>query len=212
CLTGGTGQVPDTLMYRRIRTGTESGRDVVRLGLIDPFASQVIDTLIQLGLEISSEGFEGHPIGTIFTIGDHNAVMEKSRQMTINPFQGMSEAERNILDPTIRDAVKNFSVLDGAFVIREDGVVLSAGRYLSSVAEGVDVQLGLGARHAAAAAISSITECLALTVSHTSGKVRVYKGGKQLLELGGVGRRRSIPERLTTSQTPAPVPPKERPG
>ncbi|RKH39355.1 hypothetical protein D7V93_40350, partial [Corallococcus llansteffanensis] len=28
-----------------------------------------------------------------------------------------------------RDAIKNFSVLDGAFVIREDGVVLSAGRY-----------------------------------------------------------------------------------
>src|SRR5690606_39581711 len=64
---GGTGQVPDTLMYRRIRTGTESGRDVERLGLMDPFASQVMDTLIQLGLEISSEGFEGHPIGTIFT-------------------------------------------------------------------------------------------------------------------------------------------------
>jgi diadenylate cyclase len=212
CLAGGTGQVPDTLMYRRIRTGTEAGRDVERLGLVDPFASQVMDTLIQLGLEISSEGFEGHPIGTIFTIGDHNAVMEKSRQMTINPFQGMSEAERNILDPNIRDAVKNFSVLDGAFVIREDGVVLSAGRYLSSVSEGVDVQLGLGARHAAAAAISSLTECLALTVSQTSGKVRVYKGGKQLLELGGVGRRRSNPERLTALAMPVAGATKDRTG
>src|SRR5690606_29353289 len=117
CLAGGTGQAPDTLMYRRIRTGTESARDVERLGLVDPFASQVMDALIQLGLEISSEGFEGHPIGTIFTIGDHNAVMEKSRQMTINPFQGMSEAERNILDPTIRVPVKTFPVLDGAFLI-----------------------------------------------------------------------------------------------
>ena len=159
----------------------------VKLG--DQFNSQVVDALIQLALQIGQEGFEGHPIGTIITIGDHNSVLEKSRQMTINPFQGLSEVERNVLDPKIREAIKNFSVLDGAFVIREDGVVLSAGRYLSAADEGMKIPLGLGARHAAAAGITSSTRCVALVVSQTSGAVRLFKNGGILLELHQTARR-----------------------
>jgi DNA integrity scanning protein DisA with diadenylate cyclase activity len=159
----------------------------VKLG--DEFNSQVVDALIQLALQIGQEGFEGHPIGTIITIGDHNTVLEKSRQMTINPFQGISEAERNVLDPKIREAIKNFSVLDGAFVIREDGVVLAAGRYLSAADEAVKIPLGLGARHAAAAGITSTTKCVALVVSQTSGAVRLFKGGNIVLELHQTARR-----------------------
>jgi len=51
-------------------------------------------------------------------------------------------------------AIKNFAVLDGAFVIREDGVVLAAGRYLQVGEGNVELPLGLGARHAAAAAMT----------------------------------------------------------
>jgi DNA integrity scanning protein DisA with diadenylate cyclase activity len=155
----------------------------------DEFNSQVVDALIQLALQIGQEGFEGHPIGTIITIGDHNQVLEKSRQLTLNPFQGLSEAERNVLDPKIREAIKNFSVLDGAFVIREDGVVLAAGRYLSAQDQEVKIPLGLGARHAAAAGITATTHCLALVVSQTSGAVRLLKGGNIVLELHQTARR-----------------------
>jgi DNA integrity scanning protein DisA with diadenylate cyclase activity len=157
----------------------------VKLG--DEFNSQVVDALIQLALQIGQEGFEGHPIGTIITIGDHNAVLETSRQLTINPFQGLSESERNVLDPKIRDAIKNFSVLDGAFVIREDGVVLAAGRYLSANDDNVKIPLGLGARHAAS--ITATTRCIALVVSQTSGAVRLLKEGNIVLELHQTARR-----------------------
>ncbi len=109
--------------------------------------------------------------------------------MTINPFQGLSESERNVLDPKIRDAIKNFSVLDGAFVIREDGVVLAAGRYLSAHDDNVKIPLGLGARHAAAAAITATTGCIALVVSQTSGAVRLFQGGNIVLELHQTARR-----------------------
>jgi len=190
CLTGNAGQSPDTLMYRRVGQGLGAATSAEQLGLGEPFGTQVMDALIQLGLEIGQEGFEGHPIGTIFTVGDHNTVLERSRQMTINPFQGLSESERNVLDPRIRDAIKNFSVLDGAFVIREDGVVLAAGRYLSNAVGDSEVPLGLGARHAASAAITAGTRCIALSVSQTSGKVRIFKGGKMMLELGRSARRR----------------------
>jgi DNA integrity scanning protein DisA with diadenylate cyclase activity len=116
--------------------------------------------------------------------------MEKSRQLILNPFQGISEAERNVLDPKIRDAVKTFSVLDGAFVIREDGVVLAAGRYLQATSDKVKVPLGLGARHAASAAITIETRAIAIAVSQTSGTVRVFKDGEIVLELQQAARRK----------------------
>jgi DNA integrity scanning protein DisA with diadenylate cyclase activity len=150
----------------------------------------VVDAIIQLALQIGQDGFEGHPIGTIICIGDHNVVLEKSRQLTINPFQGLAEVERNVLDPKIREAIKNFSVLDGAFIMREDGVVLSAGRYLSPLSDdNVKIPLGLGARHAAAASITATTGCIALVVSQTSGAVRLFKEGNIVLELHQTARR-----------------------
>ena len=189
CMTGKLGRAPDTLMQMRIGGSLDDRLTIEGVKLGDEFNSQVVDALIQLALQVGQEGFEGHPIGSIITIGDHTSVMEKSRQMTINPFQGLSEAERNVLDPKIREAIKNFSVLDGAFVIREDGVVLAAGRYLSASDEMVKIPLGLGARHAAAASITSTTKCIALVVSQTSGAVRLFKGGNIVLELHQTARR-----------------------
>ncbi|ATB32565.1 DNA integrity scanning protein DisA nucleotide-binding domain protein [Melittangium boletus] len=189
CMTGKLGRPPDTLMQMRIGGSLDDRLAIEGVKLGDEFNSQVVDALIQLALQIGQEGFEGHPIGTILTIGDHTSVMEKSRQMTINPFQGLSESERNVLDPKIREAIKNFSVLDGSFVIREDGVVLAAGRYLSASDEAVKIPLGLGARHAAAASITSTTKSIALVVSQTSGAVRLFKGGNIVLELHQTARR-----------------------
>ncbi|NPC75488.1 hypothetical protein D7Y27_19350 [Corallococcus sp. AB004] len=189
CMTGKVGRAPDMLMQMRIGGSLDDRLAIEGVKLGEEFNSQVVDALIQLALQIGQEGFEGHPIGTIITIGDHTSVLEKSRQLTINPFQGLSESERNVLDPKIRDAIKNFSVLDGAFVIREDGVVLAAGRYLSANDDTVKIPLGLGARHAASAGITSSTHCIALTVSQTSGAVRLFKGGNIVLELHQTARR-----------------------
>jgi diadenylate cyclase len=189
CLTGRLGRHVDTMMQMRIGGSLDDRVAIEGVKLGDQFNSQVVDALIQLALQIGQEGFEGHPVGTIIVIGDHNAVMEKSRQLTINPFQGLSEAERNVLDPKIREAIKNFSVLDGAFIIREDGVVLAAGRYLTASDEEVKIPLGLGARHAAAAGITVGTASLALVVSQTSGAVRLLKEGNIVLELHQTARR-----------------------
>jgi DNA integrity scanning protein DisA with diadenylate cyclase activity len=188
-LTGRVGKTIDTMMQMRIGGSLDDRVAIEGVKLGDQFNSQVVDALIQLALQIGQEGFEGHPVGTILTIGDHNRVLESSRQLTINPFQGLSEAERNVLDPKIREAIKNFSVLDGAFIIREDGVVLAAGRYLSSNDQEVKIPLGLGARHAAAAGITATTGAIALVVSQTSGAVRLFKDGNIVLELHQTARR-----------------------
>jgi len=190
CLTGRTGsRLPDTVVRLQIGRGFEEKASIDTSGLGDEFSPQVVEALVSLAMAIGHEGFEGHPIGTIFVLGDSTAVMEQSKQLTINPFQGISEAERNVLDPKIREAIKNFAVLDGAFVIREDGVVLAAGRYLQVGEGNVELPLGLGARHAAAAAITVETNAVAISVSQSSGAVRVWKGGQSVLELQQVARQ-----------------------
>jgi diadenylate cyclase len=179
----------DTLV--RIRLGDEED-EPIRVDSLDlgpEFSSQVVEGLLHVAMEIGAEGYEGHPTGTILVVGDSTAVMEKSRQLTLNPFAGMSEAERNCLDPPIRDAIKTFAVLDGAFVIREDGVVLSAGRYLEAISKDVKLPMGLGARHTAAAAVTSATKAVAITVSQTTGTMRFFKEGEIVLELHQTARR-----------------------
>jgi len=192
CLTGRAGvKSPDTLVKLQIGRGFEEKIAIDTVSLGAEFSSQVVEALISLAMAIGHEGFEGHPIGTIFVLGDSTAVMERSKQLTINPFGGISEAERNVLDPRIREALKNFAVLDGAFIIREDGVVLAAGRYLQVGDPKTDIvlQLGLGARHAAAAGITMESKAVAISVSQSSGSVRVYQNGKTVLELQQVSRR-----------------------
>jgi diadenylate cyclase len=184
-LTGpGDDKVMDTLV--KVDIGSEDPEEKIRvdtLGLPAEFSSQVVEGLIHTAMEIGAEGYEGHPVGTIIVIGDSTAVMEKSRQLILNPFQGISEAERNSLDPPIREAVKTFSALDGAFIIREDGVVLAAGRYLLTMSREVKLPMGLGARHSAAASITAESKAIAVTVSQTTGTVRVFKEGEIVLEL-----------------------------
>jgi len=184
CCGPGEDTTADTMI--KVTIGSEDPEEKLRvdtLGLPPEFSSQVIEGLIHTAMEVGAEGYEGHAIGTILVIGDSTKVMEKSRQLILNPFQGMSEADRNCMDPPIREAVKTFSALDGAFIIREDGVVLAAGRYLLSMSREVHLPMGLGARHSAAASMTAETKAIAVTVSQTTGTVRVFREGEIVLEL-----------------------------
>ncbi len=190
CAGPGQDRVVDTLV--KVDIGSEDPEEKIRvdtLGLPPEFSSQVIEMLIHTAMEIGAEGYEGHAVGTILVIGDSTAVMERSRQLILNPFQGISEAERNVLDPPIREAIKTFSALDGAFIIREDGVVLAAGRYLLTMSREVKLPMGLGARHSAAASMTAESSAIAITVSQTTGTVRVFKQGEIVLELRQKVRR-----------------------
>jgi len=184
CCGPGDDKVADTMVKATI--GSEDPEEKIRvdtLGLPPEFSSQVIEGLIHTAMEIGAEGYEGHAIGSIIVVGESTKVMEKSRQLILNPFQGMSEADRNSLDPPIREAIKTFAALDGAFIIREDGVVLAAGRYLLSMSRDVKLPMGLGARHSAAASMTLETGAVAITVSQTTGTVRVFREGEAVLEL-----------------------------
>src|SRR4030066_2484070 len=140
---------------------------------------EVFETVLSLALEISTEGKEGRkPVGTIFVLGRHEEVLKFSHPMVINPFQGYPEEERNILDHRLKGTVKEFSSIDGAFIFREDGVILAAGRHLDASGENIEIPLGLGSRHRAAAGITRLTDPLAIVVSEETGGVRIFHHGK----------------------------------
>ena len=144
---------------------------------------EVFDTVLTLALELSSEAREGRkPAGTIFVLGKHEDVFKFSHPMVINPFQGYPEEERNILDHRLKETVKEFSSVDGAFIFREDGVILAAGRHLDASGENIEIPLGLGSRHRAAAGITSLTDALAIVISEETGEVRIFHHGKIFME------------------------------
>jgi DNA integrity scanning protein DisA with diadenylate cyclase activity len=145
---------------------------------------EVFETVLSLALELSIEGKEGRkPIGTIFVLGKHEEVLRFSHPMVINPFQGYPEEERNILDPRLKETVKEFSSIDGALIFREDGIILAAGRHLDASGENIEIPLGLGSRHRAAAGITSLTDALAIVISEETGGVRIFHHGKIFMEI-----------------------------
>jgi diadenylate cyclase len=146
----------------------------------DPAA---FDALLTLCVDIGHEGREGKPVGLLVTLGDHAGVMDRSRALVLNPFEGHRESHRCILAPSARRALREFSGMDGAFVVRSDGVILAGGRYLRDVGPDTSVPSGLGARHRAAAGITAAARCIAFCVSETTGDTRVFGGGRLLMTI-----------------------------
>lgn len=154
------------------------------IDIAEHIPSEVFEALINLAIELANQGREGKPVGATFVIGDNDKVMQFSRQTIFNPFHGYPEEDRNILNPQLRETLKEFSVLDGAFVIRQDGVVLCAGRHLSAALNStVDLPQGLGSRHVAAAGITSVTQAVAIVISESTGDVRIFRDGAILMEI-----------------------------
>lgn len=144
---------------------------------------EVFEGVLNLAVELASEGREGKPIGTTFVLGDQERVLPISRQLIINPFKGYPESERNILDRRLRETIKEFSMMDGAFIIRDDGVIVSAGRHLAAALDTEKMPMGLGSRHAAAAGITEATDALAIVISESTGDVRIFKNGSIFMEI-----------------------------
>ena len=149
---------------------------------VTEYDPEVLESLIELAVEIAREGREGRRIGTLFTLGDEGAVLAKSRSLILNPLEGHPESARHISDPNLRGTIKELAQLDGAFVVSATGVVLAACRYLDAAASPIELPLGLGSRHIAAAHISSATSAVGIVVSE-SAIVRLFCHGALIGEI-----------------------------
>ncbi|AEA48110.1 DNA integrity scanning protein DisA nucleotide-binding domain protein [Archaeoglobus veneficus] len=144
---------------------------------------KVMRAVLSVALSIAQKGREGKPVGTAFVIGDVDEVMKRSRQLIINPYQGHSDAVRDIKDPSNWESVREFAQLDGVFILDEKGLIVAAGRYIEVSAREMKLKHGLGGRHLACAAITRETNAISVVVSESGGDITIYKDGEEILEI-----------------------------
>jgi diadenylate cyclase len=180
--------------------GRVTGRTGPLADLLDEVCSErrgvnnrTLKRVVNLAVEIAREGREGRKIGTLFVVGDSEAVLEHSRPMILDPLYGHPHESKRIEDPNLHEVLKELAQLDGAFVVSDEGVVLSAARYIDATSNHLELPLGLGSRHVAAASVSSRTEAVSVAVSESS-TVRMFDDGELVAEivpelwlLGGYG-------------------------
>lgn len=180
--------------YEIFATGEEPSEAARRI------LPEVIERVVDIASELGSEGREGRAVGALFVIGDTDHVLPLTRQLVLNPFKGYPPDERNILDYSLEETVKELATLDGAFIIRGDGVMETCGTYLRTASqEEFELPRGLGARHHAAAAITAVTDAIAITISESTGSITIFRRGRIITEIqkprstGDKSRFRSYP-------------------
>lgn len=163
----------------------------------------VLRAVVDLATEIGREGREGQPIGTILVVGDTRKVLSLSHFQNFNPFRGYSRAERDVRKRDVREQIKEIAKLDGAILIGRDGIAEAACLHLGGRADGVNVRKGFGSRHMAAAGISKQTSSVAFAVSQSSGSVRVFQKGEEVLHIEPLARPHVWqPFKLETREVP----------
>jgi diadenylate cyclase len=145
--------------------------------------TQHLARLLEIALHFAREGREGSSIGAIFVLGDRRTLSPHLRQLILNPLKGHAQAARSIHNPDFLETLRELAAMDGAFVVNRRGVVDSAGTYLDAPVGRGRLRPGLGARHAAALAITTVTDATAIVISASSGTISVYDGGETALEL-----------------------------
>ncbi|MDR1432993.1 MAG: diadenylate cyclase [Puniceicoccales bacterium] len=141
---------------------------------------EVLERALSIASEIANEGREGKSVGCLFVLGDINKISLFMKPLVLNPFHGYPESERNILDPFMDETIKEFSLIDGAFVIHGNGVIESAGTLIYTPNHNIVMPSGFGSRHAAAASISWAAECISIAISESTHTVTLFQNGQML--------------------------------
>jgi DNA integrity scanning protein DisA with diadenylate cyclase activity/mannitol/fructose-specific phosphotransferase system IIA component len=143
---------------------------------------EALERLLAIAADISVEGREGKPVGCLFVIGDIAKIKPYTKPLVLNPFYGYKEEDRNILNPFMAETIKEFSSIDGAFIVRGDGIIESAGSLIQASSDrAVQMPSGFGTRHAAGAVISAVANCIAIAVSESTHQITLFKDGKMML-------------------------------
>jgi DNA integrity scanning protein DisA with diadenylate cyclase activity len=165
----------------------------------------VLRAVVDLATEIGREGREGQPIGTILVVGDTRKVLSLSHFQNFNPFRGYSRAERDVRKRDVREQIKEIAKLDGAILIGRDGIAEAACLHLGAGVDGVKIRKGFGSRHMAAAGVSKQTSAIAFAVSQSSGSVRVFQKGVDVLHIEPLARPHVWQPFKLETQEPVPL-------
>jgi diadenylate cyclase len=167
-----------------------TSRDLRALETSVPF--ETLKAVVDVAVEIGREGREGKTVGTLIVVGDVRNVLARARTLGFDPFKGYRRKERNLRDPKVREAIKEIAQMDGAFVVARDGTVEAACRIIDAPNSGLTLAKGLGTRHWAAAAITNVTNALAVVVSQSTGTVRLFQKGEVILRIAPMSHARAM--------------------
>ena len=164
-----------------VRISTDTWKDQVVSDT--DIREDVFDAVFHICTEISIEGREGKAVGTTFLVGDADNVMSKSRQIMLNSFEGHPPEMRVVTNPDLKENIKEFAQLDGAFVVTGDGCITASGRYITVDTSGVTLPKGMGTRHNSVAAMTSVTKSVGIVVSQSGGGITLFKNGQILKKI-----------------------------
>jgi PAS domain S-box-containing protein len=173
--------ITDRKQTGAVRISTDSWKDQVVSDT--DVREEVFDTVFHIATEISIEGREGKAVGTTFLIGDTKNVLSKSRQIMLNAFEGHAPEMRMVTNPDLKENIKEFAQLDGAFVISGDGFIEASGRYITVDSSHVTLPKGMGTRHNSVAAMTSVTKAVGIVVSQSGGGITIFKNGQILKKI-----------------------------
>lgn len=148
--------------------------------LPDGVKPEVIERILDIATELSVEGREGKPVGCIFVIGKAKDLKPHLKQLILNPFHGYKPEDRNVLNPFMDETVKEYSLIDGAFIIDGSGILEAAGALIHTPDFRLQLPGGLGSRHAAAYSISLMADCISFVVSSSTGQITLFRRGQML--------------------------------
>ena len=143
--------------------------------------AEVLETVLEIAVEIVHHSVDRARIGALFVVGDEEVVLQRSKPLILDPLALYPKEVKDIRDANVQGTIKELAKLDGAFVISNDGYVLSAARHIES--RNLDLPLGFGSRHMAAASISKETDAVAVVVSERDSVVRVFDDGELVGEI-----------------------------
>jgi diadenylate cyclase len=144
---------------------------------------EVLETVIEIAVGISRQSIDRARTGALFVVGNEEEVLKKSKPLILDPLVNYAKEVKDIRDANVQGTIKELAKLDGAFVISGDGYVLSAARHIEASSRNIDLPMGFGSRHMAAASISKETDAVAVVVSGNDGVVRIFDGGELVGEI-----------------------------
>lgn len=173
----------DSISFIRLdeHLGRLTARDLRQLETSVPL--ETLKTVVDLAVEIGREGREGKAVGTMFVVGDTRRVLSHCQPAGFDPVKGYPRSERDLHDPRVREAIKEVGTLDGAFIVSPDGIVEKSAQLVDAPYANLTLSKGLGSRHWAGAAISKMTNAIAVVVSQSSGTVRIFQNGEVMLRI-----------------------------
>ncbi len=176
-------EVPDSVSFIELdeHLARFTRRDLQELG--DSIPLETLKAVVDLAVAIGREGREGSNVGTMFVVGDSRRVLSSCHPVGFDFVKGYKRSERNLRDKTVREAVKEIAILDGAFIVASDGTILASCQLIETANANVTLSKGLGTRHWAAAVITEKTNAVAVAVSESGGTVRIFQNGEVVLRI-----------------------------